>query len=182
MKYNEGIRLATVRWAIVEWLKDEHLNGIWGVCQSFPCSHLEYHRYNDAYVQFSGRHRFAFFHPRRRDPTDVSGTTSSPTPPLLTRCILSELAVSNSGQKRSHPSALSPPTHIITAIARTWASARSTPSSSTPPPLGSLTIITIMAILMTTPTTPMMTMERTMMGVGTCTKAVMRMRMMTTRR
>ncbi|RDB28691.1 hypothetical protein Hypma_016004 [Hypsizygus marmoreus] len=28
--YNRDVSLNTVRWAIVEWLQDEHLNGIWG--------------------------------------------------------------------------------------------------------------------------------------------------------
>lgn len=29
--YNRNVSLQTTRWAIVEWLKDEHKDGIWGV-------------------------------------------------------------------------------------------------------------------------------------------------------
>lgn len=33
--YNKNVSLHTTRWAIVDWLKDEHRNGIWGVCLPF---------------------------------------------------------------------------------------------------------------------------------------------------
>ena len=34
IEYNRNISLQTVRWAIVDWLKEEHRNGIWGVRRS----------------------------------------------------------------------------------------------------------------------------------------------------
>ena len=30
--YNRNICLQTVRWAMVDWLDDVHVNGLWGVC------------------------------------------------------------------------------------------------------------------------------------------------------
>jgi hypothetical protein len=33
--YNRNISLQTTRWAIVDWLRDEHRNGIWRVCDFF---------------------------------------------------------------------------------------------------------------------------------------------------
>lgn len=31
IEYNKNICIQTTRWAMVEWLQDEHRNGIWGV-------------------------------------------------------------------------------------------------------------------------------------------------------
>ena len=31
IEYNKNICMQTTRWAIVEWLQDEHRDGIWGV-------------------------------------------------------------------------------------------------------------------------------------------------------
>lgn len=31
IKYNQNVSLNTVRWAMVDWLKDEHRDGIWKV-------------------------------------------------------------------------------------------------------------------------------------------------------
>lgn len=36
ISYNRNVSLQTVRWAMVEWLKDEHRDGIWGV-RAFSC-------------------------------------------------------------------------------------------------------------------------------------------------
>lgn len=36
IEYNKNICMQTTRWAIVEWLKDEHQNGIW------KASHFSY--------------------------------------------------------------------------------------------------------------------------------------------
>jgi hypothetical protein len=31
ISYNKNVSLQTVRWAMVEWLNDVHLTGLWGV-------------------------------------------------------------------------------------------------------------------------------------------------------
>lgn len=31
LAYNRNISLQTVHWAMIEWMKDEHRNGIWKV-------------------------------------------------------------------------------------------------------------------------------------------------------
>ena len=33
--YNRRVSSDTVHWAILDWMQDKYLNGIWGVCCSF---------------------------------------------------------------------------------------------------------------------------------------------------
>jgi hypothetical protein len=33
-EYNRDVTTNTIRWAILDWLRHEHLNGIWKVCWS----------------------------------------------------------------------------------------------------------------------------------------------------
>ena len=68
--YNKSVSLQTMRWAIVEWLKNEHKDGIWGV-SIFLYLLILFYFVRLMRVWSTGRHRIPLHNPRTQDPRTV---------------------------------------------------------------------------------------------------------------
>lgn len=63
--YNRDVSLNTVRWAIVDWLRDEHKDGIWKVCVILILSLFRDHG-TDMYIQEVISSHFCLLHDKIR--------------------------------------------------------------------------------------------------------------------